>query len=109
MDKGLGRRVVSCNLRLELTLACFKAMHFDHHGHGWATIRNGRDELPKLAPDLGQFTLGDRDVRALAHAQAIDLGIEDFGKGWTCSVKVESFLPMKGELDEQAEGFYAGV
>jgi hypothetical protein len=28
---------------------------------------------------------------------------------WTCPDKVESFLPMKGELDEQAEGLYAGV
>jgi hypothetical protein len=25
---------------------------------------------------------------------------------WTCPANVESFLPMKGELDEQAEGLY---
>ena len=29
--------------------------------------------------------------------------------GWTCSDKVESFPEMKGELDDQAEGVYAGV
>jgi putative transposase len=28
---------------------------------------------------------------------------------WTCPDKVESFLPMKGELDEQAEGVYERV
>ena len=33
----------------------------------------------------------------------------ELGAFWTCPDKVESFLPMRGELDEQAEGFYAGV
>ena len=28
---------------------------------------------------------------------------------WTCPDKVESFSEMKGELDDQAEGVYAGV
>ena len=28
---------------------------------------------------------------------------------WTCPEKVESFPEMKGELDDQAEGVYAGV
>ena len=28
---------------------------------------------------------------------------------WTCPDKVESFPEMKGELDDQAEGVYAGV
>jgi len=52
--------------------------------------------------------LTGRLMPKLTHPTARSFEIQDW-KDWTCPDKVESFLPMKGELDEQAEGLYAGV
>jgi hypothetical protein len=37
------------------------------------------------------------------------MGVDLSGAVWTCFRKVESFLCMKGELDDEAEGIYERI
>jgi hypothetical protein len=70
-----------------------------------------------------KMSLNTRTIRSLVKAQrpgmwaargGLNLIISASGSAtwalrWTCPDKVESFPEMKGELDDQAEGFYERV
>ena len=62
-------------------------------------IEAGLDTIETVAGFLGI-------AASIVEATASILIMDD---EWTCSDKVESFPEMKGELDDQAEGVYAGV
>ena len=65
-----------------------------------------RQPAPTLLAFRAQFMAALQTVDEPMHVIHLSPWL---GDEWTCLDKVESFHPMKGELDEQAEGFYAGV